>query len=174
MKLLKHQGMNMVEAMIALAILMAAIYAGMTLMDAQRSSTKVRGTQSMYRYLAIQTTSIVTGSPELFPPLAFSTSWDDSRDIVLYVACYDKKGDMLPNDLGKREFVFHQLRRDELDQRRATGRCPNPATGIVSYEVRFWFKNPATREVVIEVLDLILLRSRNPRAIPKQRFTIYR
>ena len=164
----------MVETVIAMSLLMAAIYAGMTLMDAQKRSSKVRNIQTMYRYLAIQTASIVTGNPERFPALSFSSAWDDSRDVVMYVACYDKGGNLLPNDLGTRDFVFHQMRRNELDLRQATTRCPNPPTGIVSFEVRFWFNNPTTREVYIEILDLVLLRSRNPRSIPKQRFTIYR
>lgn len=169
-----QSGFTLVETMIAMAILMAAIYAGMTLLDIQRSSGKTRETQTMYRYLAIQTASIVTGYPEKFPALAFSTAWDDSRDIVIYFACYDKAGNLTPNDLGKREFTFHQMARDDLDSRRSSERCPSLPLSTPRYEVRFWYKNPVTREVTIEILDLTILRSRNSKAAPKQRFTIFR
>lgn len=174
MKLKWQNGFGMIESLIGLSLVTAAIYASMSLMGIQNSSNKTRSLQSMYRYLAIQTASFVTSNAARFPPLAFSTAWDSSRDILIYVACYDKKGSLLPNDNGTREFVFHQQSLETLDSREASGRCPNPPGGIVSYEVRFWYKNPATKEVVIEILDLVLLRSRNPKSIPKQRFTIYR
>lgn len=174
MTIKREHGFGMIESLIGLSLVTAAIYASISLMGIQKSSNKKRTTQSMYRYLAIQAASFVTSNAERFPPLSFSSAWDSSRDIVIYVACYDKKGNLIPNDLGTREFVFHQQSLDTLDSNEGSGRCPNPIGGIVSYEVRFWYKNPTTREVVIEILDLVLLRSRNPRAIPKQRFTIYR
>lgn len=171
---INNKGFGLVESLIGLSLVTAAVYASMSLMGIQKSATKKRNTQSMYRYLAIQAASFVTANEERFPPLSFSSAWDSSRDLVIYVACYDKKGNLIQNDLGTREFVFHQQSLSTLDSREASGRCPNPPGGIVSYEVRFWYKNPATREVVIEILDLVLLRSRNGRSVPKQRFTIYR
>lgn len=169
-----QKGVNLIESMVGLSILSVAIYAGMSLMSAQTTSNKTRNLQSMYRFLALQTTAQVTSNPEAYPPLAFSSSWDDSRDIVVYVGCYDKKGSMMPNDLGKREFAFHQMPREDLDVRAETGRCPASASGVVTYEVRFWFKDPVTREVAVEVTDMMILRSRNARATPRQRFTFFR
>ena len=170
-----QRGFGLVETLASMALLMAVILGGLTLMDAQRNSRKSRSGQTMYRYLAIQTASVVTGSSERFPPLAFSTAWNDSTDLVMYVGCFSPEGELIENDSGTRDFIFHQQARSRLDREEPSGRCPTSSgAGRLGFEVRFWYAEPATREVTIEILDFFLLNTRVRRFNPKHRFTIFR
>lgn len=170
-----ERGFTLVETIVTMAVLMGVVLAGFTMMDIQRNARKTRSGQTMYRYLAIQTAAAVTGSSQNFPPMAFGSAWNDSSDIVIYVGCFNANGELIPNDTGSRDFVFHQQRRARMDREESTGRCVRPTRGSpLAYEVRFWYSNPATREVVVEILDLVIANSRHGRANPKHRFTIFR
>lgn len=164
------KGFSLVEAMVGIALLSAAIFAGMNLTGMQQKSRKDRSVQSVYRYLAIQAANVITAQSAMFPPLYFET------DPAVYVSCFNNKGEPTLNSTGTREFVLTNIKPDDLKARKASTRCQAPAAGVLpAFELRFWYGDTTdVNKVTLEILDLQALRPGSTRRTPKQRFTIYR
>jgi hypothetical protein len=160
----------MVEASIAIALLGAAVYFGMSLTDVQGKARRDRKVQSVYRYLAIQSANVITGQSAMFPPLYFET------EPAVYVSCFSNKGEPALNSTGTRDFVLTNITADDLKSHKPSIRCTRTAAGVLpTFEVRFWYGDVTdVNKVTLEILDLQALKSSAGRRIPKQRFTIYR
>lgn len=156
-----QKGFSLVEVLVGSAMLSGAIFAGMNYISNMQSSRKVRNTQSMYRYLAIQATQAITTGVAFYPPVDPPTASEQ----VLYVGCFDGQGVNIPNKKGNRDFQFTVVNAP-FNEKTSTDSC-NSAI----YEVRFYWSNAATKEVLINVLGLNKLGTQD--RLTSQNFKVF-
>lgn len=164
------KGFSLIESLIAIGLLSAAVFFGMSLSDVQSKARKDRKVQSVYRYLAIQAANVITAQSAMFPPLYFES------DPAVYISCFSNKGEPALNSTGTRDFVLTNMTPADLNAHKPSIRCQTPAAGVLpTFEVRFWYGDTSdVNKVTLEILDLQALKATTKGRIPKQRFTIYR
>jgi len=167
MSLNNQKGFTFVEVMVGASLLFAVILLGLNFHDLQIGTRKVRSTQVMFRYLAIQTASTITGKPEMFPAME---SQGATPLKGVYVACFDNKGAAVPNNSGARDFSLTfmpaSLAEDDFISLRCL--CASGNSGAMSkhpYEVRFWYPDADSRKIRFAIIDARgILRAHSERA----------
>lgn len=139
-----QKGFSLVEIMVASSILAVIIFFSMNFIQNQQSSRNVRTNQSIYRYLAIQATQTMATGSAYYPPISPSKV----TETIVYTGCYNGDGVLIQNAKGNREYQFMAV--EGWDEGLTTNGCTESA----SYEVRFLWLNPATKEVLINILSL--------------------
>lgn len=140
-----QKGFSMIEVMVASSLLAVAIYMGMNYIQNMQNSRTTRTTQSIYRYLAIQATQQVTMGVAFYPPIIAP----NPADTVLYVACFDGSGVLVPNTKGNRDYQF-LIFNNFKDDNESTGLCVDKAL----YEVRFHWIDIPNNQILINILSL--------------------
>ena len=138
---LKCSGFSLVETLVAMGLLAAAITFGMNFIGEQGKSRGVRTKQTVHRYIAIQVTQHINSNLAFYPPIIPPTPTDK----ILYVGCMSKDGVLLGN-----KFTFKLV--PSFDDHVSSAVClPN----VTAYEVRFFWLNSGSDEVLINILTLI-------------------
>lgn len=131
------KGFSILEALIAMSILYGGIVLSMNFMNEQTKSRTIRGKQSIQRYIAIQVTQHINANWAKYP---FIKPLSPSQKVV-YVGCLTKNGQLFG------DYKFKLI--DNFDEAVATDVCPKEKT---HYEVRFFWLNPSSDEVKINLL----------------------
>jgi hypothetical protein len=151
-----NKGFTFIEVIIGSSLLLLVIFLGMNFTDVQIGARKTRTTQTMFRYLAIQTASTITGKAEMFPALEVGGA---NPVKGVYVGCFNNKGEAVPNNTGSREFSILFISQNDLageDYISTRCLCASGNSGAMSmhpYEVRFWYPEADTRKIQFAIID---------------------
>lgn len=156
-----QKGFSLIETIVAMGILSVVTTLGMNYFSMHFKSRETRTIQSIFRYLAIQATQTVTIGSAFYPPISAPAP----SEKVLYVGCFDGKGEQINNVKGVKEFQLHFA--ENYLESKASGQCNENAF----YEVRFYWEDIASSKVAINIVSL--KKDNNPTGYNFKNYAIY-
>lgn len=136
-----NAGFTIIELLVGIALISTMAFFGMNYVTTQITARKIRTQQTVYRFLAIQTSQQVSVHLGFYPPIV------SNEGKAVYAGCFDRKGNLIVNLKSNREFQFVVV--PEFDETKPTGVCDPIKT---AYESRFYWIDPAKFTVMINVL----------------------
>lgn len=153
----KQKGFTLLESMVAIGLIAMAAYMAMNTLVFQNKNRVTRSDQTLLRYVAIQATQIATIQSAFFPMMVMDSS--SGPGSIIYVACYDRKGESIKNINNKSG--FQSTIQENFKDTKPSGMCPSGS----SFEARFFWANSLTGQININILNLNLVNQSKLNAI---------
>lgn len=144
LKLLNNQnGFSLIEAIISAALLGAAAIYGMQVMHMSSQSKAVANQRAKENSIAFQVSSNLIANSNKYPPVIISGS-----QLAMYGACFDIEGNLLPNEMGKKDYTVLDKFSSGEPQQAFPGMC----NGAI-FEVIIWWESTAPKKISFKIFN---------------------
>lgn len=143
--LIKQSGFTIIEAMISIGLIAAAVMGGLNFIEAQRKSNQRLHAQSYTKTLAVELSHQLSENKNFYPPLI------KNSQIAFYVNCYNQKLQQSLNRYDQRQTSVVFL--NSVDDALSINDICLFQKGS-RYQAVFWWDTTAANRILLRIFEL--------------------